>query len=363
MHRIVSVVGSRPNIIKLSILSGALEGKFDHRVIDTGQHYDPKLASELVDPSKIPKQVVNLGVGSGSHGEQTGTMLIRTERKLKELRPELVIVYGDTNSTLAGALATSKMNIPLAHVEAGLRSYDRTMPEEVNRVITDHLSQILFCPTPTSVENLEKEGITSQVHLVGDIMYDSLKENMTKIKEERAVLDRLGLLPEHYILVTLHRPSNVDKRKRLRDIVKALTQLDCKVVFPVHPRTRTALIRFGLLQTLESSGNVLVEEAMSYVDFLSLLCHSEKVLTDSGGVQKEAYLLGIPCVTLRETTEWVETVELGWNKLVKAEAAEIVKILRSFKPDSKINREIFGDGNAREKIVKTLRTFLNRNGG
>ncbi|HDD59672.1 MAG: UDP-N-acetylglucosamine 2-epimerase (non-hydrolyzing) [Thermoplasmata archaeon] len=356
--KILSVVGARPQFIKAHPVHLALKGRFTHTIVHTGQHYDLEMSKIFFDELGIPEPHYNLEVGSGPHGMQTGRMLQRVEKVLMEERPDAVVVYGDTNSTLAGALAAVKLHIPLAHVEAGLRSYDRRMPEEINRVVSDHLSTILFAPTKTAVDNLKKEGIEEGVYLVGDVMVDALYLHR-EVARRNGILRDLGLEEKNYLLVTVHRASNTDERERLVAIVDALIESGERVVFPVHPRTREAMKRYDLLERLEGAEEVEVIPPVGYIEFLRLIEGARKVLTDSGGVQKEAYILGVPCITLRDTTEWVETVKDGWNILVGAEKEKILKAIESFNPEGS-RGEVFGDGKASERIADVLEDYLSR---
>ncbi len=347
--KVVSVVGARPQFIKAAAVSRVLRREHKEVLLHTGQHYDDLMSDVFFRELGLPQPDVNLGVGSASHGRQTGEMLIGIERVLLEERPDRVLVYGDTNSTLAGALAAAKLEIPLAHVEAGLRSFNRTMPEEINRVIADRLSDLLFCPTRTAVENLAREGITAGVHLVGDVMYDILLQSLPLAERRSNILERLGLASGTYLLATIHRAGNTDVRENLSAIVAGLNAANEPVVFPLHPRTRRALARWGI----SPAENVLLIEPVGYLDMLILEKNARLILTDSGGVQKEAYWLGIPCLTLREETEWVETVEAGWNVLVGTSVERMVEAVRTFHPQGK-RPALFGDGRAGEKIVRIL---------
>ncbi|HEX7400538.1 MAG TPA: UDP-N-acetylglucosamine 2-epimerase (non-hydrolyzing), partial [candidate division Zixibacteria bacterium] len=311
--KIISVVGARPQFIKLASLSKELRKKHHEIIIHTGQHYDDNLSKVFFSELSIPKPDYNLGIGSAEHGEQTGRMMEGIERILLSEKPNLVIVYGDTNSTLAGALAAAKLNIPVAHVEAGLRSYRKSMPEEINRVLTDHVSTLLFCPTPTSVKNLKKEGITKGVHLVGDVMYDSLLDHLKVAEKKSRIMRKLNLRKKEFYLLTIHRAENTDIKENLKKVTQIIAHLDKKVVFPIHPRTRNKLGEFKLLSRLLSLSNLILIDPVSYLDMLILEKNAGFILTDSGGVQKEAFFLRIPCLTLRDETEWVETLESGWN--------------------------------------------------
>jgi len=300
---------------------------------------------------RIPEPDYNLEVGSGLHGKQTGEILARLEQVLLKEQPDRVLVYGDTNSTLAGALAAAKLHIPAAHVEAGLRSFDRTMPEEINRVVADHLSDLLLCPTPHAVHNLASEGIRAGVHLVGDVMVDALYFNRDLSIQQSRILDRLSLSDRKYLVITIHRPANTDDRKNMESIIGALEEADKPVVFPLHPRTRKYLKDYGLLNQLPS--NIRITEPLGYLDMLRLMSRAEKILTDSGGVQKEAYLLKVPCITLRQNTEWVETIEDGWNILVGADREKIIRAIDRFSPYQE-QHEVFGTGGASARIREIL---------
>jgi UDP-N-acetylglucosamine 2-epimerase (non-hydrolysing) len=348
--RFLSVVGARPQFIKAALLSKELRKGSEEILVHTGQHYDVELSDYFFQSLDIPRPDYNLGVGSSSHAKQTGEMLVELEKVIKRENPDMLITYGDTNSTLAGALAAIKLGVGIAHVEAGLRSYNRSMPEEVNRVLTDHLSNLLFCPTKTSIANLKKEGITEGVHLVGDVMYD-LALKYRSIAEERQAHKRFGLRSKEYVLVTVHRPSNTDDEKNLSSIVNALVDCGSPVVFPAHPRAEKFLREFDLYENL--SEKVKVVKPVDYLDFTSLLNNCKKVVTDSGGVQKEAYFSEKPCITLREETEWVETVKDGWNVLVGADKKKIIKAIQEFEPRGK-RSDHYGKGNAVEKISKIL---------
>jgi len=350
--KIASVVGARPNFIKLAPLSKEIRKHFDEIIIHTGQHYDYEMDRVFFEQLRIPEPDYHLGVGSGTHGYQTGEMVKRIEKVLMDEKPDLVIVYGDTNTTLAGALASVKLHIPLAHVEAGLRCYDKRIPEEINRVLTDHCSDLLFCPTERAVENLKKEGITEGVYLTGDVMVDAVKQNITIAERVSTVLNDLNVKPKDYYLVTVHRAENTDNMNRLRNIVDALCEVNGNVIFPCHPRTEKALKKFGLWDKLKRNVNVI--KPVGYLDMLVLEKNAKKIITDSGGVQKEAYIFKVPCITLRDRTEWIETVEDGWNILVGANKDMIINAIDDFKPKGKTYTHKFGDGKASEKIMKIL---------
>ena len=348
--KIVSIVGARPNFIKCAPLSREMRTEFNEVIIHTGQHYDYEMNKVFFEELNIPDPDYHLDVGSGSHGYQTGEMIKRIEEVLLKEEPDLVLVYGDTNSTIAGALTASKLHITVAHIESGLRSYDKSMPEEINRILTDHCSDILFCPTETSVDNLKREGVMNGVHLTGDVMVDALKENIKIAEKKERILDEIDLKSKEYYLATIHRAENTDDFERLENIVDAFCEIG-NLVFPCHPRTEKSLKGFGLWDRLVK--NVRVVRPVGYLDMLMLERNAMKVLTDSGGVQKEAYIFKVPCITLRDNTEWVETVEDGWNVLVGADEEKIVREANEFEPGNK-QRNVFGEGDASKKIVKII---------
>jgi UDP-N-acetylglucosamine 2-epimerase len=346
---IASIVGARPQFIKSAPVSRALSSRFREVLIHTGQHYDYGMSEIFFTEMEMRPPDFNLGVGGGPHGEQTGRMLIELEKVLAKVKPDCVLVYGDTNSTLAGALASTKAGIPLAHVEAGLRSYNRAMPEEINRVLTDHISDFLFCPTDAAIENLAKEGIFKGVHRVGDVMYDALRHNLTIARTRSQILARLDLKKGSYALVTVHRAANTDDPERMKSILNALDALSLKVVFPIHPRTRKMIQGWGLA----ANSNVLFIEPQGYFDILILQENADCILTDSGGMQKEAYLLGVRCITLREETEWVETVASGWNNLAGVDQKAIHTAFETWHPQGE-RPLLYGNGQAAEQICEIL---------
>jgi UDP-N-acetylglucosamine 2-epimerase (non-hydrolysing) len=348
---LLSIIGARPQFIKCAPLSRTLRKNHQEILVHTGQHYDQNMSDVFFSELNIPKPDYNLAIGSASHGEQTGQMLIEIEKVILKEKPDMVLVYGDTNSTIAGALAASKLHIPVAHVEAGLRSFDRTMPEEINRVLTDHVSDLLFCPTETAVKNLKAEGITTGVHNVGDVMMDAVLYNSKIAEEKSTILGDLDLNAGQYLLATVHRASNTDSRQNLTSIINAFVDCGETVVFPVHPRTAKYMKQYGLWE--KASANLVLTEPVGYLDMLKLTGNAKKVLTDSGGLQKEACMLGVPCITLRENTEWVETVEAGWNVLVGAEYEMVLESIGSFKGNS-TQADIFGDGNASGRICEII---------
>jgi UDP-N-acetylglucosamine 2-epimerase len=343
--KVLTVLGARPQFIKAAPVSRALRRRHEEFLVHTGQHYDDAMSELFFRQLAIPPPDVNLGVGSGPHGAQTGAMLAGIEQIALERKPDLLLVYGDTNSTLAGALAGAKLHIPIAHVEAGLRSHDRRMAEELNRVVTDHVSDLLLCPTKAAASNLALEGITCGVHVVGDVMYDAFRENLDTARGTCTILADLGLERGAYQLLTVHRAENVDDPGRLGAIMRGVRESGRPVVFPAHPRTRAAGV--------DAPPNVRLIEPVGYLEMLVLEDAAEAIVTDSGGVQKEAYFAGRPCVTLRDSTEWTETVEAGWNVLAGADSRAIADAMRSFRPSGP-RPELFGDGRAAEKIVDGL---------
>jgi UDP-GlcNAc3NAcA epimerase len=353
--RIVTVVGNRPQFVKAAAVSRLLRERADELIVHTGQHYDDDLSRVFFEELSVPAPDRELDAGGGTNTAQTARILGALEPVLEELSPSLVLVYGDTNSTLAGALAASQTGIPTGHVEAGMRSFDRSMPEELNRVLTDHASELLLCSTETAMLNLEREGVRGESHLVGDVMAD-VSLAFRDIAEERSrILDELDLTAGSYLVVTAHRPGNVDRPDRLGRLVELLGALPGPVVFPVHPRTRARLEAAGLTDRLSG---VLLVPPLGYLDFLKLARHSRAVLTDSGGVQKEAYLLGVPCVTLRDTTEWVETVESGWNVLVDLDRDAALAALERNPPAER--PELYGGGHAAERVCEVLGSYTQR---
>jgi UDP-N-acetylglucosamine 2-epimerase len=317
-------------------------------LLHTGQHYDDAMSDRFFNELDLPKPEIELGVGSASHGQQTGRMLIGIETAIAEHRPDAVLVYGDTNSTIAGALAAAKMHVPVAHVEAGLRSFNRAMPEEINRIVTDSLSSLLLCPSETGAANLRREGITSGVHVVGDVMADVLAK-FGGTANAAAVLAGFGVRDGQYFVATVHRAENTDDVSRLRSIIEALSDLPLPVVFPAHPRVTAAMAS----SHLRPGTNVTVAEPLGYASMIALARHSRAVLTDSGGLQKEAYWLGVPCVTLRDETEWLETVASGWNTLTGADRSRIrAAVDRLEIPGSRPH--LYGDGAAASKIIEAM---------
>jgi UDP-N-acetylglucosamine 2-epimerase (non-hydrolysing)/UDP-GlcNAc3NAcA epimerase len=349
LKTILTVVGARPQFIKAAPVSRALARSFQEVLVHTGQHYDYGMSDVFFQEMEMRPPDFHLGAGSGTHGEQTGRMLIEIEKILHAVQPAYVLVYGDTNSTLAGALAAAQSRIPLAHVEAGLRSYNRAMPEEINRVVTDHISSLLFCPTDAAVENLAREGVTSGIHRVGDVMYDVLLHNLALARRRSTILLSLGFEKGQYALATVHRAANADDPTRLAAILAALGSLPTPVVFPVHPRTRNMIVETALV----IRENVRMVEPVGYFDSLILQENANCILTDSGGMQKEAYLLGVRCLTLREETEWTETVQAGWNRLMGVDPSAIREAFESWcPPDDRPN--LYGNGDAAAEVCAIL---------
>jgi UDP-GlcNAc3NAcA epimerase len=347
--KVLTVVGARPQFIKAAPVSKVLRRTHEEFLLHTGQHYDDEMSDVFFRQLHIPAPDRNLEVGSGRHGAQTGAMLPGIEDAALELQPDWLLVYGDTNSTLAGALAGAKLHIPVAHVEAGLRSFDRRMPEEVNRVVADHVATLLLSPTKTATANLAREGITEGVVLVGDVMLDAFQQNIEVARKTCGILAELGLEPGGYELLTVHRAENTDQPEKLAAILRGASASGRRVVFPVHPRTRAAIHASGL----EADRNLLLIDPVGYLEMLVLEEGAQAIVTDSGGVQKEAYFAGRPCVTLRDTTEWTETVAAGWNVLVGTDPAAIADAMRDFRPRGE-RPPLFGAAGAAERVVDAL---------
>jgi len=348
--KVLTVIGARPQFVKAAVVSKLLRRSATEILVHTGQHYDFNLSEIFFKELEIPEPDYNLGIGSGLHGAQTGKMMEALETVIINEMPDLVLIYGDTNSTLAGALAAVKLNIPVAHVEAGLRSFNRKMPEEINRVMADHLATWLLAPTATAVRNLAMEGIVAGVHLTGDVMYDAFLAVSKVARERSTVLSTLHQIPGKYSLLTLHRAENTDDPKRLRTILNTLNELDQTVIFPIHPRTREKLKQFGLGPAEKALRMI---EPVGYFDMLNLELNAYRIFTDSGGVQKEAYMAKVPCITLREETEWVETVEAKWNRLAGADP-EAIKTASDLSWVGSDYPSLFGDGHAAGKIIQIL---------
>jgi UDP-GlcNAc3NAcA epimerase len=355
--KIAAIIGARPQFIKAAAISRAiadhnraLSGSvIDEMLVHTGQHYDDDMSAIFFRELEIPEPKYNLDIGSGSHGRQTGRMLTAIEEVLLQEKPDWVLIYGDTNSTLAGALAAAKLHIRVAHVEAGLRSYNRLMPEEINRIVADQLSHLLLCPSRVAVDNLAAEGITRGVSITGDVMADALQFASTKTSAHSDILARLALQPQGYLLATVHRAENTDNNQRLNNILSAFAVLNEPIVFPAHPRTRRFLLEAGY----QPPKNVTMIDPVGYFDAIALEKSARLLLTDSGGMQKEAYWLKVPCITLRDETEWIETVESGWNILTGANRDRIIEAVRAFKTPVE-HPPLYGDGNAAANCLKGL---------
>jgi len=345
--KIFSIVGARPQFIKLAPLSKEIEGIHEEIIVHTGQHYDYAMSEKIFLDLGIRKPDIHLEIGSGSHAGQTAGMMIKLESAMITNKPDLVIVFGDTNSTLAGAMAAAKLNIPILHIEAGLRSFNKSMPEEINRIVTDHVSKYLFAPTQTAFQNLTSEGLENQTYLTGDIMVDTMNNTLKIALQKSTIISDLKLKTNNFNLLTLHRNYNVDSQAILENLLNQLGQLNERIVFPVHPRTKKMLSA-----TYKIPGNIQLTEPLGYLDFITLEHSSSRIITDSGGIQKEAYILKKPCITLRTETEWIETVEERWNLLISPDDWEIATKINSFVTPEKQN-PIFGE-NVTETMVKII---------
>ncbi len=357
--KICTVIGARPQFVKAAVVSAeiAKHDQIEEIIIHTGQHYDKDMSDIFFSELSVPREKYNLGVGSGNHGEQTGKMLSGIEDVLQREKPDWVLIYGDTNSTVAGSLAAVKLHIPVAHVEAGMRSFNRTMPEEVNRVVADHICDLNLCSTKAAMDNLELEGRGFTAQLVGDVMYDCVlkfSEIAEKSDPTGKLLNNIGVEPEKYILMTCHRAENTNDVNRLVQIVEGVNKIAEKlpVVYPIHPRTKGYLQRFGI----DFSDNVKIISPVSYFEMILLTKNSNMVLTDSGGVQKEAFFHTVPCITMRDETEWGETIEMGWNRIVGADKEKIFHAFEHFSKVKPVFPDImpYGDGNASEKVVSAM---------
>ena len=349
MKKICTVIGARPQFIKAAPVSNVLRREFNEILIHTGQHYDNNMSEVFFDELNIPRPDYNLGIGSGGHGKMTGEMIIKLEEIYLKEKPDYVLVYGDTNSTLAGAIAASKLLIPVVHIEAGLRSFNMNMPEEQNRILTDHISSLLFAPTETAMKNINAEGLKEKGINVGDVMYDAVLNFTALANEKSKIINELGLKSGEYILTTIHRAENTNDINRLRNIIEALNSTKNKIVLPIHPRTKKYIQEYGL----KLGENIICIDPVGYLDMISLESNSCKIVTDSGGVQKEAYFMDKPCITMRDETEWVETVNVGWNIIVGTDKEKIVNGINNFEAP-KDKQDIFGDGHASEKILESL---------
>jgi UDP-GlcNAc3NAcA epimerase len=352
--RVLTVIGNRPQFVKAAAVSDRLRADAHEVLVHTGQHYDDELSRVFFDELGLPRPDHQLGVGGGTNTSQTARMLAALEPLLAAERPDVVLVYGDTNSTLAGALAGAQAGVPVSHVEAGMRSYDRTMPEELNRVLADHAAALLLCSSERAAETLRLERVVGEVVVVGDVMVDVAHLLAPRARARTVALEAWGVESGGYLLVTAHRAGNVDDPVRLARLVELLLAVPGPVVLPLHPRTRARLEAAALLQRLD--GRVRLTPPLGYLDFTALLLHARAVLTDSGGVQKEAYLAGVPCLTLRSVTEWTETVDAGWNTLVDVDAAAAVAALERPLPAER--PPLYGDGRAGERVVAALRAAV-----
>ena len=354
--KILTVIGNRPQFIKAAAVSPRLRDGHSELLVHTGQHFDDELSAVFFRELGLPAPDLELGVAMGSNTSQTGRMLAALEPVLSDSGPDAVLVYGDTNSTLAGALAGAQAGVPVAHVEAGMRSFDRSMPEELNRVLVDHASSLLLCSSDVAVANLRREGVAGDISEVGDVMVDVALAVQPRARERSDLIGARGLEPGGYVLATAHRAGNVDDPSRLTALVDLLCSMPLPVLFTVHPRTRQRLDQAGLLGRLEGSGSVITAPPLGYLETAALLLGARALLTDSGGLQKEAYLAGVPCVTMRSTTEWTETVEQGWNVLVDLDAEAAVSAVERSVPDER--PPLYGDGHAGERVVTALRMHL-----
>lgn len=352
-HSVVSIVGARPNFVKLKPIYNVLDKVVNHEVLHTGQHYDYKLSEVFFKEFKLPEPNYNLEIGSGLPGYQVGEMIKKIEKILTEKKYDLALVYGDTNSTFAGAFAAFKSNTKVAHIEAGLRSFDRRMPEEINRLLTDNLSDYLFAPTATSLFNLHRESTMGKIYETGDLSVEIISEAKELALKSQIISD-LNLEPQKYILFTMHRAENTEFDTSFLSIIRAFECLsDTSIVFPIHPRTRKILEKKNLYQKLEKCKNVVLIPPTGYIDFISLIKNSSKVITDSGGLQKEAYLLSVPCITIRRNTEWIETVNSGWNILTDTNTEKIVSTVRNWNPMEKDQKCVLGRGDT-SKVIKKI---------
>ncbi len=350
--KIVTVIGNRPQFIKAAAVSPRLRERHEELLIHTGQHFDDELSAVFFAELGLPAPDRELKIALGSNSSQTARMLSAIEPVLGEETPDAVLVYGDTNSTLAGALAGAQAGVPVAHVEAGMRSFDRSMPEELNRVLSDHAASLLLCSSEVAAANLRRENVNGTVEVVGDVMVDVALTMQPRARERIDLITARGLTPGEYVLATAHRAGNVDDPERLGMLVRLLGEMPLPVVFALHPRTRSRLAAAGLLAELERSDRVLLTPPLGYVELTALLCHARAVLTDSGGLQKEAYLAGVPCITLRKNTEWTETVEGGWNTLVDLDVGAALRALERDPPSER--PPLYGDGFAGERVVSAL---------
>lgn len=350
--KVLTVIGNRPQFIKAAAVTPALRAAHEEVMVHTGQHFDDELSAVFFAELGLPPPERELGVALGSNTSQTARMLSGLEPVLREVRPDAVLVYGDTNSTLAGALAAAQAQVPIAHVEAGMRSFDRTMPEELNRVLTDHASTLLLCPSESAAAHLRREGVGGRVEVVGDVMVDVAAAVQPRARRRLDLLEPHGLKAGQYVVATAHRAGNVDDPVRLEQLVELLAAVPMPVVAALHPRTRKRLEEGGLIHRLETAERVMLTPPLGYVELAALVCSARAVMTDSGGLQKEAYLAGVPCITLRASTEWTETVEQGWNVLVDLDRERALAALERLPPGER--PALYGDGHAGERVVAAL---------
>lgn len=350
--RVLTVVGNRPQFVKAAAVSGLLREHHEELLVHTGQHYDEELSRVFFSELGLAAPDRELEIGGGTNTQQTARMLAALAPLLTELTPDAVLVYGDTNSTLAGALAAAQAHVPVIHIEAGMRSFDRAMPEELNRVLTDHMSDLLLCASESAATNLRAESVAGRVAVVGDVMVDVALRRLSSARSDETTPAKYGVARGEYLLATAHRAGNVDDRERLHALFSLIASLPAPVVLPLHPRTRARLTDAGLLDELQAIDGLNVIEPIGYAEFSALLCQARAVVTDSGGVQKEAYLAEVPCITLRANTEWVETVATGWNTLVDLDANAALTALVAPKPSE--HPQLYGDGHAAERCVQVI---------
>jgi len=359
MYTILNIVGARPHFIKAAMVSRAIaeHPSLKEVIAHTGQHYDHNLSGAFFEELSLPDPAYHLGIGSGRPAWQVGQMIVALDEVIQQEKPDMAVVYGDTNSTAAGAIAAAKNHLPLAHIEAGLREFNKQIPEEVNKLLTDAVTDLFFCPTPTGVRNLAQNGITEGVHLVGDVGIDLISANLGRIEANTGILAKYGLAPKKYFLLTCHREANTNRRAPLEQILHACTQLNAPVIFPLHPRTAKAIEHFKLIGLIADSNLILVDP-LGFWDLQSLLCHAKMAITDSGGIIKEAYFHKVPAVIIDQQTEWVETVEEGWNQIAGPDTNKIQMAIEKFNyPDRHSN--CLGDGHASAKVVNHIAAYLN----
>lgn len=357
MKKVLTILGARPQFIKAAPFSKAIRQHFKEIIVHTGQHYDENMSRIFFDEMGIPEPDYNLEVGSGNHGKQTGEMMIRLEEIVLKENPDYIVVFGDTNSTIAGALVAAKLHIPIGHIEAGLRSFNRKMPEEINRIGTDVLSSQLFCPTDNAVDLLKKEGVVNEVYQCGDIMYDAMLHFLEISEQTSTILSDLDLTSGSYHLFTMHRPENTDHPERIRSIFKGLEASGKTIIYPVHPRMRSILEKPEIRECVERVEKLKMIDPVGYLDMIQLEKHADKFITDSGGMQKEAYFVKRPCITIRDESEWVETVNAGYNVIVGADTDLIVNAIKEFDPIFK-DDHLYGDGMSAELIAEKIKKYI-----